>query len=130
MANSQGVADQRTPAVIGVLLAGLFLNLLAGCAMSDDTMSSVLVAPGKYTLYTCADLATAHKETAARERQLRQLMARADANSAGRLVSAVAYRSDYLTVRGELNELHQASIEKKCGLVADDDDRVSDTIIR
>jgi hypothetical protein len=119
----------RAPAA-GVLFASLFLSLLAGCAMSDDTMSSMIVAPGKYTLYSCDALAEAHKKSAAEERELRQLMARADADSAGRLVSAVAYRSDYLTVRGELNELHQASIEKKCGLVTDKDDRVSDTIIR
>jgi hypothetical protein len=119
----------RAPAA-GVLFAGLFLNLLAGCAMSDDTMSGMIVAPGKYTLYSCDALAEAHKKAAAEERELRQLMARADADSAGRLVSAVAYQTDYLTVRGELNELHQASIDKKCGLVTDDDDRVSDAIIR
>src|SRR5271169_4551995 len=39
--------------------------LLSGCAMSDDTVSSFLVAPGKYVLYSCGDIARTAKATQA-----------------------------------------------------------------
>jgi hypothetical protein len=127
MANCKSVKAKRCAAAFaGIALA----SLTAGCGMSDDTMARLLVAPDKYTLYNCQDLATVEKTTAAQVRELQQLMAKADVDSTGRLVSAMAYRSDYVSARGELNEIRQASIVKKCGLIANEDDRVSDTIIR
>ena len=112
-------------AFVGIACAGL----LAGCTMSDDTMARFLVAPDKYANYNCAALADQEKVTAAQERDLKEQMAKASVDAAGRLVSAVAYNADYLTAHGELRELRQAQAAKNCGPVADDD-RVSDTIIR
>lgn len=112
---------------LGIIFAGP----LSGCAMSDDTMARFLVAPDKYTLYNCRDLAAQEKITAARESELRQLMAQAGIDSSGRLVSAMAYRPDYIEVLGELRELRQALIDKKCApSPGAADRRMSDTIIR
>ncbi len=97
------------------IILGFALScLLAGCSMSDDTMASFLVAPGKYTLYNCAQLAEAEAARSSREKELEQLMARAEVDTSGRLVSTIAYRSEYLSVRGELDEVRRASAEKKC----------------
>jgi hypothetical protein len=115
----------RAGAFVGIACAGL----LAGCTMSDDTMARFLVAPDKYSAYNCAELADQDKVTAAQEHDLKEQMAKASVDAAGRLVSAVVYNADYLTAYGELRELRRAQAAKNCGPVADDD-RVSNTVIR
>jgi len=99
-----------------IVLSGTALAavLLGGCAMSDDQMARFVVAPDKYTLYTCDEIARETQTKAAREQELQQLRARASAASGGQLISSVAYDPDYLTVRGELNELRKAAAEKNC----------------
>jgi hypothetical protein len=126
MVKRKGVTVVRSAGAFAAIACAC---LLPGCTMSDDTMARFLVAPDKYATYTCAELAAQEKVTAAQERDLRQLMAKASDDSTGRLVSAVAYNADYLTAHGELRELRQTQAAKNCGPV-DDDDRVSDTIIR
>jgi hypothetical protein len=88
--------------------------LLAGCAGSVDTVGLVTVDPAKFTFYNCADLATRKRSVVARERELRDLMERAEAGPGGALVSVLAYRSEYVSVRGELKLLQKVAIEKKC----------------
>jgi hypothetical protein len=102
-------------------------GLLAGCTISDDTMARLLVAPDKYQFFNCDQLAAQIKSTLAREKELEQLMARAEVDPAGRLVSTVAYKSDYLTARGDLNELRQSAAAKNCAFLAG---HVSDRTIR
>jgi len=104
----------RRFAVIAALAAAL-----SGCAMSDDSMARFVVAPDKYLLYNCEEIAREAKTAAAREQELHRLMVRASADPAGRLVSGIAYDSDYLTVRGELNELRAAAVSKHCEPVPD-----------
>jgi hypothetical protein len=94
----------------GVVLVGL----LAGCAMSDDQMARFLVAPGKYTLYSCDEIAKETQAKAAREQELQQLMAKAGTDSGGRVIASIAYEPDYVTVRGELNDLREAAASKHC----------------
>lgn len=98
--------------------AALAAFALAGCAMSDDQLAHFVVSPAKYTLYTCADIAREAKVQAAHERQLEQLMAKAGVDAGGRLVSSIAYQPDYLTVRGEINELRAAAVAKHCETAA------------
>lgn len=94
-------------------LAGL---LLAGCAGSKDQMASLLVAPGAYQFYKCAQLATAMQSTAARVKELEGLMAKAQTGPAGGLVSAAAYQPDYMVARGDMNELRREARAKNCDL--------------
>jgi len=88
--------------------------MLAGCAMSDDQAARFLVAPDKYTLYSCDEIARETQTKVAREHELQQLMAKAGNDSGGRLIGDIAYRPDYITVHGELNDLRQTAIAKKC----------------
>ena len=106
---------------------------LAGCAVSDDQAARFLVAPDKYLLYNCDEIAREAQTAAAREQELQQLIAKADVDASGRLVSTVAYRTDYLSVRGEINELRAAAVAKHCDVVpgaAGPVVRASDSVIR
>jgi len=92
--------------------------LVGGCALSDDKAASLLVAPGDYDLYSCAALARTAASLKARRVELEGLMARAERDSGGRMMSAIGYRPDYLKVRGELHEIEATAREKKCDLSA------------
>lgn len=102
-----------------ILMAGAAALLLFGCAISDDNLARILVAPEKFSTYACADLAVKAKELAIRERELKSLMAEAGTDAGGQLVSAAAYRPDYLAVHGEMMEVRRTAAEKKCDLLPD-----------
>ena len=122
----------RRSAVIAVAGAAL-AAALSGCAMSDDQMGRLLVAPNKYVIYNCDEIARELQITGAREKELQQLMARASTDAGGRLVSSLAYDSDYLTARGEINELRATAAAKHCDPVpgaAGPAARASDRAIR
>jgi hypothetical protein len=107
----------RRLSVVISLAAALAAASLSGCGTSDDQMGRLLVAPDKFVLYNCAQLAEAARTTAVRERELQQLMAKAGVDSAGQLASALAYRPEYLMVRGDMNELRKAAAAKNCKFV-------------
>ncbi|MGB7257899.1 MAG: hypothetical protein WBD48_07460 [Pseudolabrys sp.] len=96
---------------IACLLATLALG---ACAVSDDKLSNMMVAPGKFVLYSCTELAQRAKTNAEREQQLHELMAKAATGSGGDLVNAVAYRPELATLEGETRELQQTAADKKC----------------
>jgi hypothetical protein len=106
----------RRLASLGVILSVL---LLAACAGSGDTETEArfLVAPGKYTLYNCMQIAEVAKTKSERQHELEGLMAKAGTSSSGQLVNAVAYRPEYVTLRGEMMDLRQAAVDKKCDFV-------------
>ena len=100
-----------------VLVAGLAALTLAACAGNDDQAARFLVAPGRYALFNCKQLAQAAEVKVTRQHELEGLMAQTGTGSAGQLVSAVTYRPEYLTLRGELEDMRQTAAEKKCKVV-------------
>lgn len=94
----------------------LLAVLLTGCA-NDDSAARFLVAPGKYVLYDCAELQRASIKTAAREHELEGLMAKASTGAGGGLVNAIAYRPEYDSLRGDMMDLRQAAVDRKCDFV-------------
>jgi hypothetical protein len=105
-------ANKKTGAIIAGILAALALS---GC-VSDDTMSTMMVSPGKFILYTCPELITAGRTMATRQRQLESLMAKARQDTGGEIVNVVAYRQEYLTNIGEMKDLRAQAKEKQCAL--------------
>jgi len=107
-----------------LVAAALLAASLAGCTTSggspDDKMGRLLVAPDKFVLYSCAELAERATTIAERQRELEGLMAKAGADAGGRLVSSIAYRPEYIEHRGEMNELRAAAAAKNCKLPAMD----------
>lgn len=106
--------------------------LLAGCAASDDASGRFLVQPDRYQLYSCKELAEAAQTIGARERELEGLMTKAGSDASGRFVGTIAYRPEYLQLRGQMNEIRRTSADKKCKFNPDAalGARVSDQVIR
>ena len=121
---------QSGAATLGIIVIAA---TLAGCAASDDSTGRFLVAPDKFTLYNCAQLAEAAQANAARQRELEMLMAKAGPDGGGPLVSAVAYRPEYAQKRGEMNEMRRTATDKNCKSLPGVEipaGRTSDTIVR
>lgn len=91
--------------------------LLSACAMSNDGLSSVFVAPGNYVLFSCDDIARTAKGVEARHKELEQLMAKASTDAAGRIIADTVYGAEYASTRGQLNSLRAAAVEMNCDVV-------------
>lgn len=102
---------------VGVLVCrALILMLgavLAGCGAGDGA-GALLVDPGRYSAYHCNDLVARAKVLAAREKELRALMERADQGGGGAVIGSLAYRPDFDAVLGEEKLLQRAAAEKNC----------------
>jgi hypothetical protein len=87
---------------------------LAGCAGMSDSMSTAFADPAKYDLYDCKQLETERKSLAARSAELQGLMAKAETGAGGAVVSELAYRNDYVAVRGQTQFADEAWRKNKC----------------
>jgi hypothetical protein len=92
-----------------VCLAALIA--LGGCAASPEFVNTA-IRPGKFKLYTCAELDQQGRELAQRERELQTLMQKAG----GELAVALAYQNEYNLTQGELRDIDNTGSEKKCVL--------------
>lgn len=96
-------------AAAGVLLAGA----VAGCSAGDGA-GALLIDPGRYSAYHCNDLAARAKILAAREKELSELMERADQGAGGAVIGSLAYRPEYESVLSEEKLLRRTAADKKC----------------
>ncbi|HKO72235.1 MAG TPA: twin-arginine translocation pathway signal [Bradyrhizobium sp.] len=97
---------------LAVLLAiGIALN---GCADMSDSMSTAFADPAKYQLYDCKQLEAERKNLANRSAELQGLMAKAETGVAGPVVAELAYRNEYVAVRGQAKFAEQAWEANKC----------------
>jgi len=87
---------------------------LAGCAEMGESMSSAFADPAKYELYECPQLVTERKALATRAAELQGLMAKAQTGVAGPVVAEVAYRNEYIAVRGQTKLADEAWARNKC----------------
>jgi hypothetical protein len=99
------------------VLTALAALAVSACAGNDDVTARMLVAPGKYALYNCKQLAEQTDRNLKRQHELEGLMAQAGAGTGGQMVSTVAYRPEYLTLRGEMTDLRETAVDKKCNFV-------------
>jgi hypothetical protein len=96
-------------AVVALALA------LSGCAdMGGDAWTAAFADPATYELYDCKQLEPVRKNLATREAELQGLMAKAQTGTGGPLVSELAYRNDYITVRGQARLAEEAWRKNKC----------------
>jgi hypothetical protein len=100
------------PAAVVALLGLGFA--LSGCAEMGDSMTSAFADPAKYDLYDCKQLEPERKTLAARAAELQGLMAKAETGVAGSVVSELAYRNDYIAVRGQARLAEEAWRRNKC----------------
>jgi hypothetical protein len=102
---------RRTAAAATLLVLGIGL---AGCAGMGDSMSSAFADPAKYELYECKQLETERKSLASRAAELQGLMAKAETGVAGSVVAELAYRNEYIAVRGQTKFADEAWQRNKC----------------
>ncbi len=87
---------------------------LSGCADMSDTLSTAFADPAKYDLYNCKQLETERKNLATRGAELQGLMAKAETGVAGPVVAELAYRNEYVAVRGQARFAEEAWQRNKC----------------
>ena len=87
---------------------------LAGCANMGDSMTTAFADPAKYELYECKQLEPERKALAARLAELQGLMAKAETGVGGTVVAELAYRNEYIAVRGQSRFAEEAWQRNKC----------------
>ncbi|HEY5379341.1 MAG TPA: hypothetical protein VIJ78_07370 [Pseudolabrys sp.] len=98
---------------VSLVICAALAALLSGCA-SDDSTARLLVAPNKYVLYNCPEISRELLLKQSREKELRELMNKDGASAGARMVSGFTYDPEYLSVRGEINDLRATAAEKNC----------------
>jgi hypothetical protein len=101
------VKSSRLPAL-------LLAASLGACALATDSFAPIFTDPAKYDFLSCKELAARATGAAKREQDLRALMDKAAQDTGGVVVSAMAYRTDYLNAQGELKLLQEVAQRKDC----------------
>jgi hypothetical protein len=99
---------RRAAAAVAVCLLG------AGCASISDNISDAFVDPAKYDLYNCTQLRAVRTANAARIKELRGLMDKAETGAAGSVVSQVAYGNDYVAAKAQSRLADEVWARNKC----------------
>jgi hypothetical protein len=98
-------------AAAALLAAGVALS---GCAGMSETVAPAFADPAKYELYDCKQLEGERKALAERTADLQRLMDKAETGTGGTVVSELAYRNDYVAVRGSAQLAEDAWRRNKC----------------
>ena len=99
---------------VAALALPLFGAALTGCAQMSDGMTSAFADPAKYDLYECKQLEPERKSLANRLAELQGLMAKAETGVAGPVVAELAYRNEYIAVRGQSKLAEEAWRKNRC----------------
>jgi hypothetical protein len=96
----------------------LCLAALAGMlsvpAMAQIDLPSMHADPSKYMLYRCPQLALARPGLVTRMRELERLNAKAATSPGGAIVGRMTYRSEYLMIQGDLQNLDRRAAQLDC----------------
>ena len=87
---------------------------LSGCAGMSDTIAPAFADPAKYELYDCKQLEPERKTLAARTAELQGLMTKAETGVAGPVVAELAYRNEYIALRGQSKLADEAWQKNRC----------------
>ena len=90
------------------------LLLLSGCANMSDNVSAAFADPAKYELWDCKQLEPERRRLAVRTAELQGLMAKAETGAAGPVVAELAYRNEYVAVRGQAHYADEAWRRGNC----------------
>ena len=93
-------------------MIALAAGVLPACA--QERAEQFFVAPGKYILYDCAQLAAVEVRFIERDKELKRLIARAKEGPAGGLISTFVYDPDYYSNLGELHDVQREQRARNC----------------
>jgi hypothetical protein len=108
---SHSLLFSRSLAMLALLSLGAGLS---GCAGMSDTIAPAFADPAKYDLYECKQLEPERKNLANRSAELQGLMAKAETGVAGPVVAELAYRNEYIAVRGQSKLAEEAWQKNRC----------------
>ena len=111
MAASFSCSPRGFGAILALLVAGAALS---GCASMSETVAPAFADPAKYELYDCKQLEGERKLLAKRTAELQALMDKAETGAGGAVVSELAYRNDYIAVRGQAQLAEDAWRRNRC----------------
>src|SRR5882762_9666925 len=86
--------------------------LVTGCAASDGPY--FFADEGKYRYHSCEQLVVVSKQKHDRQRELKELIDKAEQAAGGQIVSVLAYRSDYVAVNEEVQVIDSTLRDKNC----------------
>jgi hypothetical protein len=98
-----------------LLLVASLVASLGGCAdVGDSFVSAAFVDPARYDQYDCKQLEAERKTIALRTAELQGLIAKAGTVTGGAVVGELAYRNDYISVRGQAKLVEEMWHRNKC----------------
>jgi hypothetical protein len=106
-------AERRPLPHAARLCAALALAALAGCS-TDLTSYSTIVTQDKYDFLTCAQIIGNRAGLMAREKELSDLVAKAESSPGGVIASFAAYRSDLAVTRANIVAVNRAAQKNGC----------------
>jgi hypothetical protein len=109
---SKGGRKAGALALLAVLLAGCS----TGTSFEEQLGHSAWITPAKYQFHDCRQAQAADAGFAQRQRDLEELMARAEKGPGGAAVSFMAYRTEYQQVLGEREAIRRHHQAKRCTL--------------
>ncbi len=101
---------------VGASWAAAFILMvltLCSCAHGDG-IGAFIADPAMYDGYNCKQLAAQRDGLTTRQKQLRNLIDKADEGGGGTVIGALAYRSDYQKVLEQEKLLQRAGASRKC----------------
>jgi hypothetical protein len=108
-------ADRPTHDRLVRLAGALALaGLAAGCGSFGDPMGYAVVSQDKFDFMTCPEIVGQRAGLVNREKQLVDLVEKAETGVGGFVVGALAYRSDLGSVRTQLTVANRAAQQKGC----------------
>jgi hypothetical protein len=87
-------------------------SLCAACA--SETAGFVMVAQDRFDFMTCQEIVGNRRALTAREKQLSDLVEKAESSPGGILVSAAAYRSELTSTRALIVATNRAAQKNNC----------------
>jgi hypothetical protein len=111
------VRESVNPAWPRLALAMALLALgsgVSGCADMSESMTTAFADPAKYELYNCKQLEDERKTLATKTAELQGLIAKAETGTGGTVVAELAYRNDYIALRGQSHYADEAWRKNRC----------------
>jgi hypothetical protein len=99
--------------VLALALSALGFGV-SGCADMNENMTAAFADPAKYELYDCKQLEAERKTLATRQAELQGLISKAETGTGGTVVAELAYRNDYIAVRGQSHYADEAWRKNRC----------------
>jgi hypothetical protein len=110
----QDHGDLRVDRVASWLAACIAALALAGCSAVDDPAGFSIVSQDRYDFMTCKEIVSNRNAQTARMKELGDRIEKAEASPGGFIVSAAAYRSEYVQARALAAAADRAARKNNC----------------